>query len=227
MYNFLKDKTALYIEDEADVLKNISELLSNFFGGFYTASNAETGYSIFLDNKVDVLLVDIELPKMNGIDLIKEIRKMDKHIPIIVISAYTKTDYLLESIELNLDKYIVKPLTSRKIHILLESLNEDFINHDVFSFNDNVILYKKRSVIKSFGVEYNLSKRELRFLSVLKDQKVITYDEILLLWEDDIPTENAIRSFVKYLRKKLPENLLKNRNGIGYYIESRSQCLEK
>jgi DNA-binding response OmpR family regulator len=152
---------------------------------------------------------------------------MDKHIPIIVISAYTKTDYLLESIELNLDKYIVKPLTSRKIHILLESLNEDFINHDVFSFNDNVILYKKRSVIKSFGVEYNLSKRELRFLSVLKDQKVITYDEILLLWEDDIPTENAIRSFVKYLRKKLPENLLKNRNGIGYYIESRSQCLEK
>ncbi len=227
MYNLLKDKTALYIEDERDVLRNISELLSNFFGSFYTASNAERGYEIFLDNDIDVLLVDIELPKMNGIELIKKIRKLDKNIPIVVISAYTKTDYLLESIELNLDKYIVKPLTSRKIHILLKSLNEDFIDHDTFYFNDDVILYKKRSVIKSSGVEYNLSKKELKFLSILKEQKVITYDEILLLWEDDVPTENAIRSFVKYLRKKLPENLLKNRNGIGYYIESRSPCSEK
>jgi len=112
MYDALKNKTVLYIEDELDVLQNISELLSHFFKTFYTASDGEMGYQTFINNKIDILLVDIELPKMNGIELIKKIRQTHKDLPVVVISAYTKTDYLLESIELNLDKYIVKPLTS-------------------------------------------------------------------------------------------------------------------
>jgi len=220
MYDFLKDKTALYVEDELDVLKNISELLSNFFGAFYTASDGELGYKVFLDHKIDVLIVDIELPKMNGIELIKKIRQTHKDIPIVVISAYTKTDYLLDSIELKLDQYIVKPLTSKKIHEFLEKLNNTFIDEDIIELSAGVLIDKNTFTV-SFGETQNsLSKKELEVLSILAQNKSINYDEINVLWEDESPTQNAIRSFIKYLRKKLPENLLKNRNGFGYVIEN-------
>ena len=220
MYHFLKDKTALYVEDEGDVLKNISELLSNFFGVFYTAQDGELGYQIFSDHKIDVVLVDIELPKMNGIELMKKIREIHKDIPIVVISAYTKTDYLLESIELKLNQYIIKPLTSKKIHVLLQRLDKLFSNENVVELVSGVWLNKNTSSISFNQTQNFLTKKELKILSILADNRFISYDEINILWEDEIPTQNAIRSCIKHLRKKLPENLLKNRNGFGYAIES-------
>ena len=114
MYNQPKNKTALYVEDEPAVLKNISELLGNFFGQFYTAADGLEAWEIFRSQSIDVALVDIELPKLNGLELIKRIRAIRPQMPVVVISAYTKTDYLLESVELRLDKYIIKPLTSKK-----------------------------------------------------------------------------------------------------------------
>jgi len=219
MYDFLKDKTALYVEDELDVLKNISELLSNFFAAFYTASDGELGYKAFLDHKIDVLIVDIELPKINGIELIKKIRQTHKDIPIVVISAYTKTDYLLDSIELNLNQYIVKPLTSKKIHEFLEKLNKAFIDEDIIELSAGVLIDKNTLTLSSGEIKHALSHREFQILSILAQNKIITYDEIDALWEDEVPTRNAVRSFIKYLRKKLPENLLQNRNGFGYVIE--------
>jgi len=222
MYDALKNKTALYIEDELDVLQNISELLSNFFKTFHTASDGEMGYQTFLDNKIDVLLVDIELPKMNGIELIKKIRQTHKDLPVVVISAYTKTDYLLESIELNLDKYIVKPLTSRKIHLLLETLNNDFLDEDILVVEENIFIHKRTSLLTVDDVEYALTRKELEFLTIIASKSIISYDEITELWVDDIPTENAIRSFIKHLRKKLPNDLIKNRNAVGYYLEKSS-----
>jgi len=220
MYDFLKDKTALYVEDELDVLKNISELLSNFFGAFYTASDGKSGYDMFVGHKIDVLLVDIELPKMNGIELIRKIRQTHKDIPIVVISAYTKTDYLLDSIELKLDQYIVKPLTSKKIHELLEKLNQTFVDDNLIELTTGVLVDKNTLTVSFGDIQNSLSKKELQILTILSQFKIINYDEINALWENEIPTQNAIRSFIKHLRKKLPENLLKNRNGFGYVIEN-------
>ena len=219
MYDFLKDKTALYVEDELDVLKNISELLSHFFKAFYTASDGELGYKAFIEHQIDVVIVDIELPKMNGIELIRKIRKTHKDIPIVVISAYTKTDYLLDSIELKLNQYIVKPLTSKKIHEFLEKLNKAFIDEDIIELSAGVLIDKNTLTLFSGEIKHTLSQKEFQILSILAQNRIITYDEIDALWEDEVPTKNAVRSFIKYLRKKLPENLLQNRNGFGYVIE--------
>lgn len=217
MYDYLKNKNALYVEDEPDVLKNIHELLKGFFSTFYTARDGESGYQVFIDNKIDVMLVDIELPKLNGIDLIKKIRKTNKNIPIIVISAYTKKDYLLESIELNLTKYIVKPLTSPKIHQILKKLDKKFAVNNTVELLDGVFLYRESAMVRFDNKQHKLTKKELSILDILSRRKSISYNEIYNLWEDT-PSQNAIRSCFKQLRKKLPANFIKNINGIGYYI---------
>ncbi len=220
MYDYLKDKNALYVEDEQDVLDNISTLLKSFFNKFYTASDGIEALEIFDTHHIDLLLVDIELPKMNGIEFIREVRKSNQELMIIVISAYTKTDYLLESVELGLSKYIVKPLTSKKIHELLETVNHHFANGKTVHMTPDIEIDSSRSVVKYDGKEFPLTKKELDFLLKISEFKMISYDEIASLWRDTIPSENAIRSYIKHLRKKLPPNVLKNRSGVGYYIET-------
>jgi len=223
MYSFLKDKSVLFVEDEIEVLKNISEFLRHFFKKVYIAPNGELAYQIFQENHIDAVLVDIELPKMNGIELIRKIRKVDNKVSVIIISAYTKTDYLLDSIELNLDKYIVKPLTSKKINILLEKLNSVFAHQNTIQLINGVYLNSDKSTIIFDNKEYTLTKKEFEFISILAEKKIITYNEIDMLWGSEIPTQNAIRSFIAKLRKKLPENIIKNRSGVGYFIEGKKR----
>ena len=218
MYNFLKNKTVLYVEDDLDVLRNIATLLNNFFQTVYLASNGETGHELFLEKDIDVLLIDIELPKMNGIELIKKIRQTNKTIPIIIISAYTNTNYLLDAVELNLSKYIVKPLTSAKIQALLNLLNEQFSKNDEIRLTAEIELYTNESAVNVKGTKCKLTQKELTFLLILAKKRAISYEEIHTLWKNDTPTQNAIRVFVKQLRKKLPDNTIQTTNDKGYFI---------
>lgn len=219
MYSFLKNKTILYIEDELDVLKNIAIVLNQFFKKVYLAADGETGQKIFLENNIDVLLIDIEIPKINGLEVIKKIRKNNKEIPVVIISAYTKKDYLLSAVELNLSKYIVKPLTSNKIHSLLKMLDKHFYDENKIQLTTKIVLDKIEHTATFENTELTLTSKELSFLITLAKKKIITYDEINLLWKNEPPTQNAIRTFIKQLRKKLPDGIIKTKNEIGYFID--------
>ncbi len=219
MYSDLKDKTVLYVEDDTDVLKNISTLLENYFATIHSASNAEIGFELFLKNSsVDLLLVDIELPGMSGIELIKKIRKINRDIPVVIISAYTKTDYLLESVELKIDKYIVKPFTSKKLYEILKKLNKIFKDGAIFELIQGVEINSAMSMVNFEIHHHRLTPKELRFLELLYVNHFVHYDEIDSIWEEEPPSEDAIRSFIKNLRKKLPLNTVKNKQNLGYYV---------
>ncbi len=219
MYNYLNSKTVLYVEDDEVVLNNISKLLKNYFEKVHTASDGQSGYDVFTQKEIDILLVDIELPKLNGINLIKQIRKIDQKIPIVIISAYTKTDYLLESVELNLNKYIVKPFTSKKLHALLKNLDETFRGDGTYELTSEVFVNKEECFVTFAGREHSLTTKELEFLEILSLKGTVNYNEIDEIWQDNPPSQDAIRSFIKTLRKKLPVNLLKNKQNLGYFIE--------
>lgn len=205
MNNLLKEKNVLYIEDDVVVLDNIGNTLNKFFNNFYTAEDGEIGYKLFLEKEIDLLLIDIELPKINGIELIKKIRTTNLDLPIVIISAYTKTDYLLESIELNLVKYIVKPLTSKKLKELLDTLNKIFSDQNKIVISNNI--YDKKE----------FTRKELDFLLILRRKSFVDYNDIDLLWFN-APTQNALRLFIKHLRAKLPENTILNKSGLGYFL---------
>jgi YesN/AraC family two-component response regulator len=126
VFDNLKNKTILYVEDELDVLTNISELFKNYFERIYTATDGERGYALFLEKRLDILFIDIELPKMSGIELIKKVREKNKNIGIVVVSAYTESDYSLDCADLKIDKCIIKPFTTKKINELLKLLDGSF-----------------------------------------------------------------------------------------------------
>jgi DNA-binding response OmpR family regulator len=219
MYKYLKEKTVLYIEDEKAIRDNVTELISEHFAHFHTASSAEEGYQIFQNESINIIITDIEMASMSGLDLLEKIRETDNKIHLVVMSAHTKIEYLLEAIPFKLEQYVVKPLTSKKVRELLTTLNLAFSSVNLVELTPNLMLNKESSLLYFNQKEESLTKKERDFLAILADKKSISYDEIDRLWGNEVPSQNAVRSMIKKLRRKLPAKILKTRTGFGYYIE--------
>jgi DNA-binding response OmpR family regulator len=161
-----------------------------------------------------------------GIELLKRIRETDSKTRVIITSAYTDLNYLLEATELHLVKYIVKPITNDKLMEALESFVKSYDENKIYNLNQNWIFDSGKSIVSNGSEDFILTKKESIFLKLLiVKNRIITYEELENhIWDDDsIMTSNAMRLFIKNLRKKLPENFLKNMQGIGYYYNKTSE----
>ncbi len=106
----LKDITVLYVEDELD-LKDVTEnFLSNIIGRVVSHDNGLDALNCFNEDSFDIVVTDINMPKLNGVELIKEIKKVNPSIPIIVTTAYNNEQQLKELYDAGMDEYIMKPI---------------------------------------------------------------------------------------------------------------------
>ena len=218
--NKLTAFSVLYVEDEDGIRNNIEEILKYFFKEVSSAKNVSEAYMKYMQNKPDLIITDIKMSKETGIDLIKKVRQTDSKTRIIITSAYTDLNYLLEATELHLIKYIVKPITNDKLMEALESFVKSYDDNKIYNLTKNWIFDSGKSIVSNGNEDFILTKKESIFLKLLIiKNRVITYEELEShIWdEDSIMTSNAMRLFIKNLRKKLPENFLKNMQGVGYY----------
>ncbi|QOG12742.1 response regulator [Arcobacter sp. FWKO B] len=120
----LKRLTVLYVEDDENIRVELSSLLKNFFGELYTAQDGEDGYNTFINNqdKIDVILSDINMPKLSGIEMMKQIRQLNSHIPVIFATAYSDSAFLTEAIKIKVYDYIVKPINIRNLLGIFQEL---------------------------------------------------------------------------------------------------------
>ena len=160
---------------------------------------------------------------MNGLEFASEIRKVDKETPIIIATAHTETHFLLKAVELQLVKYIVKPITSAKLQEAL-TLSLDYLtvkNSNIVELNKetrydtlNKTLIIRESIVK-------LTKNEQRLLHLLATnrQRAISYAEIENdIWKFEGMSMDSLRSLIRMLRKKLESDFVENISGIGYRL---------
>ena len=100
--NLLKKFTLLYVEDDDVIRVELSQLLSNFFSMVHVAKNGKEGLLTFLENQdeIDLILTDLNMPELNGIEMVKKIRDFDTKIPVILATAYSDNEFLLDAIKL-------------------------------------------------------------------------------------------------------------------------------
>ncbi|MBU1667908.1 EAL domain-containing protein [bacterium] len=110
----------LYVEDNEQARKSTQIILQEYFNHILVAVDGEDGFNKFKNNAVDLIITDINMPKLNGIEMIQKIRSINKEVPILVISAYSDTHYFTDSIKHGVQGYILKPLN---IHQLEEAIN--------------------------------------------------------------------------------------------------------
>jgi len=220
MLEQLSNYSVLYAEDDAGVRKNVAEMLNLLFNQVFIASDGEEAFSLFLENSPQIVITDIKMPKLSGIELAKKIRKKDDNIQILVISAHTEVDYMLDAIDLSLMKYIVKPITETKLFDALEKFLQLQKSSGIIDLKDGWIYNSARKVTIFEEKEFELTKKESRLLEMLLSKKsVLTYEEIEIeLWNDEYMSLNALRLLMKNFRKKLPNGYLKNIQSVGYKL---------
>lgn len=115
----------LYVEDEVEIRENIAILLRKIFPHVDIANNGEEGLEKYLKNTYDIVITDILMPKMNGLELIRHIRENNLKQEVIVISAYTDSEYFIQSIQLAVTGYIIKPIDlNQTLNVLAQSVDK-------------------------------------------------------------------------------------------------------
>lgn len=116
------DLNVLYVEDEPDIRNKTSDILSIFFKSIIIKENGQEGLEIFKNKNIDIVITDIRMPVMDGLEMISEIRKIDSNVPIVITTAFGDQEYFIRSIDLKVDKYLIKPIDEERALDVLESI---------------------------------------------------------------------------------------------------------
>lgn len=109
------DISLLYVEDEADTREGVADFLRLRVRELDVASDGKEGLALFKEKKHDMIITDIKMPLMNGLEMSREIKKMNKKTPVIITTAYNDTDLLIECIDVGVCQFVLKPVIMDKL----------------------------------------------------------------------------------------------------------------
>ena len=114
--NVFKNLTILCVEDEEWVRESLVDFLNRRFKTVFSAKDGEEGLRLFKENRPDIVMTDIQMPQMNGLEMSKAIKKLEPSTPIAIVSAFNDIDYLTEAIDIGVESYVNKPVDSTKLN---------------------------------------------------------------------------------------------------------------
>jgi len=228
----------ILIEDETSVVSFIKKGLQESGYEVSVAFDGKTGVQLVQSNDFDLVILDIMLPEMNGLDVCKEIRKTNKHVPILFLTALGTSENIVLGLESGGDDYLVKPfkfieLVARVKSLLRRSNNNipeitepEVDNEHVFQFSDLILNDYTKKVTRA-GEEISLTSTEYKLLLYFLNnpEKVISRAEILdAVWGVNYELgTNVVDVYVNYLRKKLDHQddnkLIHTVIGMGYVLK--------
>ncbi len=170
-----------------------------------------------IDNGYICFVLDINVPRLNGIDLLKKIRDFYTETPVIIISSTVELEMIKDAYSIGCNDYLKKPFYIDELEIKIDKLCN--ISKEIIELGENCIFDFKKSLLKVGEREEHLSKKEKLLLSLLINEKgsVVTFDRIqAMVWEGNFTTLDSIRSLVRRLRKKIPFECIETIVNVGY-----------
>lgn len=204
--------TAVIIEDEKNICSFIETVLAGGAYKTFTAATGTDGLSLITSRCPDIILLDLGLPDMDGMDIIQKVRQFT-HTPVIVISARTQEAEKVAALDYGADDYLTKPFgTSElmaRIRTALRHSQRSGAASSVYSCGGLVIDFEKRRIALD-GQEIHLTQIEYKLVSLLARQagKVLTYDYLMQqIWGPYNDSNNQIlRVNMAHIRRKLEKN---------------------
>lgn len=222
----------LVIEDDVRVAELLQRSLEEQNFEVDLAYDGYLGKKLALQKQYDLIITDVILPKINGIDLCKEIKKTLPHIPIIMLTALGTTDDKVEGFDAGADDYLVKPFELRELYVRIRALLKRF--EHIKSSNITVLKYAdleidlNEKVFRRSGTEIHLTPKEFNLLQYMMEnpERVLSRTEISeKVWDTHFDTgTNFIDVYINYLRKKIetdPANkVIHTKSGMGFILKS-------
>jgi DNA-binding response OmpR family regulator len=225
-HHYYVGKNILLVEDDEKISKLVKELLEEDSYHVTQSFDGDDGYSKIIENKYDLILLDIMLPKLNGYKVCRQVRSAGITTPILMLTAKSGEYDLEEGLDTGANDYLKKPFSSIELKARIRALlrNNNFENNEVTSNDLTVNLDARKVTINDKNLEVSNKEFELLFYLIKNKNIVVSKTEILEdVWENYFPQEeerNRVEVYIGYLRKKLkPHNLdqkISTVRGYGY-----------
>ncbi|ECC0231975.1 response regulator transcription factor [Campylobacter jejuni] len=217
-----KELIILVVEDEIKTRESLINVLSERFSKVIGAQNGDEWLKKFKKFKPDLVITDIAMPIMDGLDMAREIKEISDDVPIVVLSAYSEKERLLRSIDIGIDKYLIKPVDIEELFKVLDCLVGEKIEANMLvKISEEYQFNKTKRTLIHNGKEIVLTKKELAFISLLLKQPgvLVLHEDIKKnVWIGEHVSDTAVRTFIKRVRDKVGEDFIKNVPSLGYKI---------
>lgn len=222
----IKDISILLVEDELELREMIFEYLQIFFSRIFVASKGDEAYEIYKYKKPDIILTDINIPNLNGLDMISKIRKEDATTKIIIMSAHSDQEKLLLAVGMHLESYLIKPIETDAIKkILMKTVDSIRKISSRIYVDDNLFWDNNTNTLWENKQEIELKYRENLVLRLLFSKPNYSFSaeeifEYLNLEKTEKKfSSHAITSLIKRIRLRVPNHeIIQNLYGSGYRV---------
>ncbi len=229
----MQDIHILIIEDEKKIADSLKQGLSENGFEVEVAYDGSIGWKIFKSRPFELVILDINLPGMNGYELCKAIRLANEAVPVVMLTAMNAVEDKIEGFDAGADDYIIKPFDFRellvRIRALLKRIHTTVATGTLLQAGDLLMNLDSKQVTRN-GQTVSLTAKEFQLLEYFlrnKNRVVSRADIALQVWDIDFDTRtNVIDVYVNYLRKKIDkgfdEPLIHTQVGMGYVLKDIS-----
>lgn len=217
----LLDYTILFVEDDDNIRQNYVHVLKEQYANILESNNGSDAYKIYKKNRPDIIITDINMPKVNGIDFIKKVRESDINTKVIVFTSFTDSEILLQAVELKITKYLVKPVGRDVLNLALDqaineiqNINKTLVLKHGFSWDFySSELYQGKKL-------FLLTRKEKEVLNLIfRHTNSICYYSTLQseIWEEEsVKTLDNIKNIIRNIRKKTFDDIVITSYGEGF-----------
>ena len=215
----------LVVEDDKIIREGICEYLSEFGYEMYEAEDGRKALNIFKDKDINLIILDIQIPLLNGLEVLKEVRKESK-IPILMLTAFSDEEYKISAFSSLADGYIEKPFSLPVLKVRIDSLIKRYYKEvEKFIYKDLEVNFSSYTAkVKDEFIDVNAKELEILKYLLENEGHVLTRNQIIdNVWKEteDIPFDRVIDVYIKELRKKLKLDCIITIRNVGYKLEKK------
>ena len=213
----------LMVEDEAPIREGVCDYLSECNYEMIAASDGQEAMDLFDSNEVHLVLLDIQLPKKNGLEVLEYIRRKSS-IPALMLTAFSDEEYQLKAFSQLADGYIEKPFSLPVLKARIDALMKRYYpDTEVFTYQNTSVNFSSYTATLS-GEKVDMNAKEIEILKCLVDHEgqALSRQQIIdQVWKetDEIPFDRVIDVYMKELRKKLALDCIITIRNVGYKLE--------
>ena len=215
----------LVVEDDKVIREGICEYLSEFGYEMYEAEDGRKALDIFKDKDINLIILDIQIPLLNGLEVLKDVRKESK-IPILMLTAFSDEEYKISAFSSLADGYIEKPFSLPVLKVRIDSLIKRYYKEvEKFIYKDLEVNFSSYTAkVKDEFIDVNAKELEILKYLLENEGHVLTRNQIIdNVWKEteDIPFDRVIDVYIKELRKKLKLDCIITIRNVGYKLERK------
>ena len=217
----------LLLEDDLILNEIIEEHLISQKHEITTVFTGLEAQDLLYSQRFDLLLLDVNVPILNGFELLKDLRQKEIYTPAIFLTSLNQIDDIEKGFKSGCDDYLKKPFELKELDLRINNIKRLFNieNQDLIQISKDTYLDKKNLLIKKENEQIHLAKKECEVLEYLinNSSKIVSIEELSLnIWTyEESPISSTIRTYIKNLRRVLGEEFIINLRGVGYRFNKK------